>query len=57
MSTVPAANAPESATRIRTAPPLVLAAVELGVLPMPQAVAFHAARAAEAARLANLLSA
>lgn len=57
MTTRPAPSSePESSVRIRTAPELVLAAVELGVLPMPQAIAFHAARSAEAARLANLIA-
>ncbi len=56
-TTRPAPNdVPESATRIRTAPELVLAAVENG-FDMATAVQLHAARAAESARLSQLWSA
>lgn len=52
MSTAPA-TAPESATRIRTAPTLVLAAMALG-LSAAEAIALQQARSAEAARLAAM---
>lgn len=55
-ATTPAPSLPESATRIRTASPLVLAAMEHG-FSAAEAIALVEARAAETTRLANLLTA